>query len=102
MSSGVSLDEFQALEQRVLRAVEIVKQEREARTAAEAELGRVRDELAAARQQAESHAATAKAEAEAAQREFTAAKGELEALHGERDTVRRRVEKLLSQLDELG
>lgn len=95
MSSGISLDEFQALEQRVLRAVEIVKQEREARAAAEAELGRVREELAETRRQAENQAA-------AAQREFAAAKGELEALHGERDTVRRRVEKLLSQLDELG
>ena len=30
MSSGVSVDEFQALEQKVLRAVEIVKREREA------------------------------------------------------------------------
>lgn len=102
MSSGVSVDEFQALEQRVLRAVEIVKQEREARAAAEAELGRAREELAAVRQQSESHAATVKAEADAAQREFTAVKGELEALHGERDNVRRRVEKLLAQLDELG
>lgn len=102
MSSGVSLDEFQALEQRVLRAVEIVKQEREARAAAEAELGRVREELAEARRQAESQAAAAKSESESAQREFAAARGELEALHGERDTVRRRVEKLLAQLDELG
>jgi hypothetical protein len=38
MSSGVSVDEFQALEQKVLRAVEIVKREREAHAAAEAEV----------------------------------------------------------------
>ena len=34
MSSGVSVDEFQALEQKVLKAVEIVKREREARAVA--------------------------------------------------------------------
>ncbi len=41
ISSGISADEFQALEQKVLRAVEIVKREREARAAAEAERLRV-------------------------------------------------------------
>src|SRR5258708_5470660 len=35
ISSGISADEFQALEQKVLRAVEIVKREREARAATE-------------------------------------------------------------------
>ena len=47
MSSGVSVDEFQALEQKVLRAVEIVKREREARTTAEAEVAALREQLAA-------------------------------------------------------
>jgi hypothetical protein len=47
MSSGVSVDEFQALEQKVLRAVEIVKREREARAAAEAEVVALREQLAA-------------------------------------------------------
>jgi hypothetical protein len=36
-SEQVSADEFQALEQKVLRAVEIVRREREARAAAEVE-----------------------------------------------------------------
>lgn len=95
MASGVSFDEFQALEQRVLRAVEIVKQERAARASAEAELGRVREELAAVKASSEA------AEQAAASRD-AAAKTELDSLHGERETVRRRVEKLLAQMDELG
>jgi hypothetical protein len=45
MSSGVSVDEFQALEQRVLRAVDIVKREREARGAAEAEVKTLREQI---------------------------------------------------------
>jgi hypothetical protein len=47
MSSSVSVDEFQALEQKVLRAVEIVKRERDARAAAEAEAAALREQLAA-------------------------------------------------------
>jgi hypothetical protein len=69
MSSGVSVDEFQALEQKVLRAVEIVKREREARAAAELEATALREQLL--------------------------------ALSMERDSVRQRVEKMLSQMDEL-
>ena len=42
VSSTLAADEFQALEQRVLRAVEVVRREREARSAAEAELGRLK------------------------------------------------------------
>ena len=43
----MSADEFQALEQKVLRAVEIVKREREARAAAEAEVASLRAQLEA-------------------------------------------------------
>ena len=53
MSSGVSVDEFQALEQKVLRAVEIVKREREARGAAETEVATLREQLAALNQERE-------------------------------------------------
>jgi chromosome segregation ATPase len=52
--SSVSVDEFQALEQKVLRAVEIVKREREARAAAEAEVAALREQLAALSQERES------------------------------------------------
>ena len=35
-SASISVDEFQALEQKVLQTVELIKKEREARSAAEA------------------------------------------------------------------
>jgi hypothetical protein len=54
MSTGVTVDEFQALEQKVLRAVEIVKREREARAAAEAEVAVLREQLAALSQERDS------------------------------------------------
>jgi hypothetical protein len=81
--STVSADEFQALEQKVLRAVEIVKKEREARAAAEAEVAALREELA-----------TYKSNARVAESELT-------TLTKEREQVRVRVEKMLQQIDEL-
>jgi len=83
ISPGISADEFQALEQKVLRAVEIVKREREARAAAEAEVASLREQLAMY---------------ESNQR---AVESELNTLNKERDQVRLRVEKMLQQIDEL-
>jgi chromosome segregation ATPase len=83
MSSGVSVDEFQALEQKVLRAVEIVKREREARAAADAEVAALREQLKDAASQVQ------------------AAESQVAALGQERDSVRQRVEKMLQQMDEL-
>ncbi len=85
MESGASIspDEFQALEQKVLRAVDVVRREREARAAAEAEADALRkqlDELAAA---------------------WNAAQNQITTLIQERETVRLRVEKMLQQMDEL-
>ncbi len=94
MSSGVSVDEFQALEQKVLRAVEIVKREREARAAAEAEVAALREQLAA-------QAGAVASEVQTVQREKEAAEGQVAALNQERDAVRLRVEKMLKQMDEL-
>ena len=82
-SATISVDEFQALEQKVLRAVEIVKREREARASAEAEVARLREQLEAERSSA------------------SAAESQLSHLHQERDQVRQRVEKMLQQMDEL-
>jgi hypothetical protein len=79
-TSTISVDEFQALEQKVLRAVEIVKREREARAAAEAEVAALREQLAA---------------------QSAAANTQLNSLNQERDAVRQRVEKMLQQMDEL-
>jgi hypothetical protein len=82
-SPSITADEFQALEQKVLRAVEIVKREREARTAAEAEVASLREQLAAQQTAA------------------SANETELNTLHKEREAVRLRVEKMLQQMDEL-
>jgi hypothetical protein len=83
LSSSISADEFQALEQKVLRAVEIVKREREARAAAEAEVASLREQLAAF------------------ESNTRAVEAELSTLNKERDAVRLRVEKMLQQMDEL-
>jgi hypothetical protein len=83
ITSGISADEFQALEQKVLRAVEIVKREREARAAAEAEVVSLREQLAIYQSNAR------------------VAETELTTLNKERDAVRLRVEKMLQQIDEL-
>ncbi len=87
-AGAIHADDFQALEQRVLRAVELIRQEREARAAAEAEVADLRHQL---EQQTES------SEVRAAELE-----SELAQFRQERDTVRTRVEKLLGQLDALG
>jgi len=80
---ALSVDEFSALEERILRTVNLVKQERQAR--ADAEERAVKAELQL-REQAPL--------AESLQKEVS-------ALRSERDNVRQRVEKLLSQLDAL-
>lgn len=80
---AVSTDDFAALEERVRRAVELVKQERQARTAAE------------------ERAADAEAKLQAQARTTEQLENELRALRGERDQVRQRVDRVLKQLDAL-
>ena len=82
----ISADEFLALEQKVLRAVELIKKEREARAAAEAELATAKAEIA----DLQGKLATA-----------GSAQTEVETLTREREVVRQRVEKMLAQMDEL-
>jgi chromosome segregation ATPase len=80
---ALSTDEFSALEDRILRAVNLVKHERQARAEA--------DERAAA--------AEAKLREEAPRAEQL--QNEVSGLRAEREQVRQRVERLLSQLDAL-
>lgn len=100
-SPTISLDEFQALEAKVLQAVELIRKEREARGKAEAE----RDELRQKLQQVESELGTARSEADDLRGQLAAASGsaqaDAEALLREREAVKARVEKMLSQMDEL-
>jgi len=74
---GLSFDEFQALEQKVLRAVEVVKRERAARAQAEAEVASLRTQLEALIEE------------------------QMSAANKERETVRQRVEGMLRQMDDL-
>ena len=85
--ASFSFSEFQALEQKVLRAVEIVKQEREARATAEAEVVTLKAEVESLKTQVAAHA--------------SATESEVATLNKERDAIRQRVESMLAQMDEL-
>jgi len=87
---AVSANDFSALEERVLRAVDLVKQERQHR--AEAEIRAV---------QAEERATQAEARLHEQAPVIEGLMSELKALKSERDHVRHRVERLLEQLDGL-
>jgi len=87
---SISADEFQALEQKVLRTVELIKAEREARNAEHEARLAAEAELAKLRAQIDSHATRS-----------NVVEDELSTLRQEREAVRKRVEKMLLQLDEL-
>jgi hypothetical protein len=78
---AVSADDFSALEERVLRAVELLKQERSARAAAEDRADKAEGQFREEREITEQ------------------LHKELDGLRAERDHVRKRVEKLLTQLE---
>jgi hypothetical protein len=80
---ALSADDFSALEERILRAVELVKRERQARAAAE--------ERAT---QAQTQLSEQGAQVERLERD-------VKQLRAERDHVRQRVDKVLKQLDSL-
>ena len=86
----VSADEFQALEQKVLQTVELIRKEREARHLAEAERDAAQAEAARLREAVDSLSATS-----------AGTHTELTALKTERAAVRTRVERMLAQMDEL-
>ena len=79
----VSTIDFSALEDRVVRTVEILKRERQAHAAAE------------------ERAKHAEAQLNERTTHVEQLERELHALRGERDQVRQRVERLLAQLDAL-
>ena len=87
---AVSADDFAALEERIRRAVELVKRERQARTEAEARSAEL-----------EARVTQAEAQVQAQSPVVGQLQNELNALRAERDQVRQRVERLLKQLDTL-
>jgi hypothetical protein len=80
---AVGADDFAALEERILRTVDLLKTERGARIAAE-------DQVAELQQKLDAQTAEAQEVTE-----------EIEAYKSERELVRTRIERLLRQLDEL-
>ncbi|MES2220329.1 MAG: hypothetical protein V4587_05110 [Acidobacteriota bacterium] len=78
---AVAVDTLAALEQRVVRTIEMLNREREQRADIEKELANVRAQLDVQHAQA------------------ATLQHEVEELHRERDTVRTRVERLMSSLD---
>jgi len=77
----MSVDDFAGLEERIRRAVDVVKRERQARAAAE------------------ERATHAEAQLHEQAPRIERLEKELRALNAERDHVRQRVERLLAQLD---
>lgn len=103
-SLAVSADDFSGLEDRVLKAIELVKRERGERVAVEARATQAETQLAQIEQRA-TQAEMQAAQGETQLREQGALvermQAELDALKAERDHVRQRVERLLQQLDGL-
>ena len=83
VSAQVPSDDFQALEQKVYRTIEMYKVAREARSAAERDVQRLREQLEEREEEAEG------------------LRREMVQLRREREEIRGRVEKMLQQIDVL-
>lgn len=107
----LAADDFNALEQRVLRMIEVVKNEREARAAAEARIHSLEASVKSLEDSglnAEQRVIVLEESLQQANRKIaqlaeqeTQSAAQVESLEKERETVRTRVEKLLKQLDEI-
>jgi FtsZ-binding cell division protein ZapB len=85
-TATISVDEFQALEQKVLQTVDLIRRERELRMAAEAQIATLREQLATV---------------EESQMEIENLKRDTNSLLREREIVRQRVERMLAMLEEI-
>lgn len=107
----LAADDFNALEQRVLRMVELVKSEREARAVAEARLHSLEATVKSLEDSglsAEQRVITLEERLNEANQKIaqltaqsTQASSAVESLEREREAVRARVEKLLKHLEEI-
>lgn len=91
---------FDLLEQRVKAAADVVRRLRkenatlaQSAQAAQTSAAGLQERLATAQREKESSGAVAK--------DLLAARGELKTLHAERDQIRKRIEKIVSLLDEI-
>ncbi|HYW37453.1 MAG TPA: hypothetical protein VE957_05015 [Terriglobales bacterium] len=83
VSAEVPAEDFQALEEKVYRTIELYKAAKEARATAERDLQRLREQL------------------EEREEENESMRRELVQLRKDREDIRGRVEKMLSQMDSL-
>ena len=83
VSTQVPADDFQALEDKVYRTIELYKSAREARSIAERDVQRLREQLEEREEEAET------------------LRRELITLRREREEIRARVEKMLVQIDRM-
>jgi len=83
VSTQVPADDFQALEDKVYRTIELYKSAREARSTAERDVKRLRGQL------------------EEREEEVEALRREMVGLRKEREEIRSRVEKMMVQIDRI-
>ena len=83
LSTQVPADDFQALEEKVYRTIDLYKSAREARATAERDAERLREQL------------------EEREEEVESLRRETVALRKEREEIRARVEKMLAQIDDM-
>jgi len=83
LPTQVPVDDFQALEDKVYRTIELYKSAREARSIAERDVKRLREQL------------------EEREEEVEGLRKELVTLRKEREEIRGRVEKMLAQIDRM-
>ena len=83
VSAQVPADDFQALEEKVYRTIELYKSAREAKTVIERDVKRLRQQL------------------EEREEEFETMRKEMVRLRKEREEIRGRVEKMLQQIETL-
>jgi predicted nucleic acid-binding Zn-ribbon protein len=83
VSTQVPADDFQALEEKVYRTIELYKSAKEARAAAERDAQRLREQL------------------EEREEEIETTRREMVRLRKEREEIRSRVEKMLEQIEAL-
>jgi uncharacterized coiled-coil DUF342 family protein len=83
LSAQVPADDFQALEEKVYRTIELYKSAREARAASDRDVKRLREQL------------------EEREEELDSMRREMVRLRKEREEIRGRVEKMLQQIETL-
>ena len=83
LSTQVPVDDFQALEDKVYRTIELCKAAREAQAIAERDVKRLREQL------------------EEREEEVESLRREMVTLRKEREEIRGRVEKMLTQIDRM-